>query len=112
MVHPIHVLRPGGHRNTLSRIVASTVLPNPVGFLRLSHAQKPNRYRARGTASRIPSRDCRSGPDGIRTATRDDTVPEAVMRRFYRSDKKSRNTSGFGLGLSLVSAIVNCTPSG
>jgi len=25
------------------------VLPNPVGFLRLYHAQKPNRYRARGT---------------------------------------------------------------
>lgn len=30
---------------------------------------------------------------------------DAVMRRFYRSDK-SRNTSGVGLGLSLVSAIV------
>jgi signal transduction histidine kinase len=30
---------------------------------------------------------------------------EAVMRRFYRSDK-SRNTVGVGLGLSLVSAIV------
>jgi signal transduction histidine kinase len=30
---------------------------------------------------------------------------EAVMRRFYRSDK-SRNTFGVGLGLSLVSAIV------
>jgi signal transduction histidine kinase len=29
----------------------------------------------------------------------------AVMRRFYRSDK-SRNTQGAGLGLSLVSAIV------
>ncbi|MDB5876559.1 MAG: two-component sensor histidine kinase [Ramlibacter sp.] len=30
---------------------------------------------------------------------------EAVMRRFYRSDK-SRNTPGVGLGLSLVSAIL------
>jgi signal transduction histidine kinase len=30
---------------------------------------------------------------------------DAVMRRFYRSDK-SRNTHGSGLGLSLVSAIV------
>lgn len=30
---------------------------------------------------------------------------DAVMRRFYRSDK-SRNTIGVGLGLSLVSAIV------
>jgi signal transduction histidine kinase len=40
-----------------------------------------------------------SGP-GIRENER-----EAVMRRFYRSDK-SRNSSGFGLGLSLVSAIV------
>jgi len=30
---------------------------------------------------------------------------DAVMRRFYRSDK-SRNTQGVGLGLSLVSAIV------
>jgi signal transduction histidine kinase len=30
---------------------------------------------------------------------------EAVVRRFYRSDK-SRNTEGLGLGLSLVAAIV------
>jgi signal transduction histidine kinase len=30
---------------------------------------------------------------------------EAIMRRFYRSDK-SRNSSGVGLGLSFVSAIV------
>jgi len=40
-----------------------------------------------------------SGP-GIRENER-----EAVMRRFYRSDQ-SRTTLGFGLGLSLVSAIV------
>jgi signal transduction histidine kinase len=40
-----------------------------------------------------------SGP-GIRENER-----EAVMRRFYRSDK-SRTTFGFGLGLSLVSAII------
>jgi signal transduction histidine kinase len=30
---------------------------------------------------------------------------EAVLRRFYRSDK-IRNTPGVGLGLNLVSAIV------
>jgi signal transduction histidine kinase len=40
-----------------------------------------------------------SGP-GIRENER-----EAVTRRFYRSDK-SRHSFGFGLGLSLVSAIV------
>jgi signal transduction histidine kinase len=40
-----------------------------------------------------------SGP-GIR-----DNERKAVTRRFYRSDK-SRNTFGFGLGLSLVAAIV------
>jgi signal transduction histidine kinase len=40
-----------------------------------------------------------SGP-GIRENER-----EAVTRRFYRSDK-SRTTLGFGLGLSLVAAIV------
>jgi len=36
---------------------ASTVLLNPIGSLRPSHAQKPNRHRARGTALRILSRD-------------------------------------------------------
>src|SRR6202030_3166468 len=40
-----------------------------------------------------------TGP-GIAEGERD-----AVMRRFYRSDK-SRNSFGVGLGLSLVSAIV------
>jgi signal transduction histidine kinase len=34
-----------------------------------------------------------------------ETEREAVLRRFYRSDK-SRNTEGLGLGLSLVAAIV------
>src|SRR4029079_16553933 len=40
-----------------------------------------------------------TGP-GISTQER-----EAVLRRFYRSDKM-RNTPGVGLGLSLVAAIV------
>ena len=34
-----------------------------------------------------------------------DQEREAVLRRFYRSDK-IRNTPGVGLGLNLVSAIV------
>jgi signal transduction histidine kinase len=34
-----------------------------------------------------------------------ETEREAVVKRFYRSDK-SRNTEGLGLGLSLVAAIV------
>jgi hypothetical protein len=57
MVHPTHVLPPGGSpKHRASRVsFASTVLLNLVNALRLSHAQKPNRYRARGTAY---SRDC------------------------------------------------------
>ena len=44
------MLRSGLVTETRSRVsFASTVLPNPVGFLRLYHAQKPNCYRARGT---------------------------------------------------------------
>ena len=37
--------------------LASTVLLNPIGSHRLTHAQQTNRHRARGTASHIPSRD-------------------------------------------------------
>src|ERR1035441_4466339 len=37
--------------------LASTVLLNPIGSHRMPHAQQPNRHRARGTASHIPSRD-------------------------------------------------------
>jgi len=36
---------------------SSTVLLNPIGSHPLPHAQQPNRHRARGTASRIHSRD-------------------------------------------------------
>ncbi|HTC04016.1 MAG TPA: HAMP domain-containing sensor histidine kinase, partial [Xanthobacteraceae bacterium] len=52
------------------------------------------------------------GRDGESVIQVKDTGPgipeaerEAVVRRFYRSDK-SRNTEGLGLGLSLVAAIV------
>ena len=53
--------------------------------------------RRRDSESVIQVKD--TGP-GIPEAER-----EAVVRRFYRSDK-SRNTEGLGLGLSLVAAIV------
>jgi signal transduction histidine kinase len=60
------------------------------GSITLALVQRPN-----GSVIRIAD----TGP-GIAEGERD-----AVMRRFYRSDK-SRNTFGVGLGLSLVSAIV------
>jgi signal transduction histidine kinase len=60
------------------------------GSITLALVRRPN-----GSVIRIAD----TGP-GIAEGERD-----AVMRRFYRSDK-SRNTFGVGLGLSLVSAIV------
>ena len=51
----------------------------------------------------------RDGGSVIRVTDTGPGIPEAereaVVRRFYRSDK-SRNTEGLGLGLSLVAAIV------
>src|SRR5450759_557731 len=51
-------LHPSITETPRSRVsLASTVLLNPIGSHRLTHAQQTNRHRARGTASHIPSRD-------------------------------------------------------
>ena len=52
------LLHPSIAETPRSRVsLASTVLLNPIGSHRLTHAQQTNRHRARGTASHIPSRD-------------------------------------------------------
>jgi signal transduction histidine kinase len=84
-----------GDRDLLFEAVANLV-DNAVKFtpeggrvaLSLQHRDRESVIRVKDT-----------GP-GISEAER-----EAVLRRFYRSDK-SRNTEGLGLGLSLVAAIV------
>jgi signal transduction histidine kinase len=94
-VHSPHELNAYGDRDLLIEAVANLV-DNAVKFtpaggqveLRLFRGNGENIVRVTDTGS------------GISEHERD-----AVLRRFYRSDK-TRHTSGLGLGLNLVSAIV------
>jgi signal transduction histidine kinase len=94
-VHSAHDLTVHGDRDLLIEAVANLV-DNAVKFtpvggqveIGLFHSNGENVVRVKDTGS------------GISEHERD-----AVLRRFYRSNKL-RHTSGLGLGLNLVSAIV------
>jgi signal transduction histidine kinase len=88
-----HVVR--GDRDLLVEAVAN-LLDNAIKFTPPGGSVKLELVRAAGATS---LRVTDSGP-GISAQEQ-----EAVLRRFYRSDK-IRNTPGAGLGLNLVSAIV------
>ena len=84
-----------GDRDLLLEAVANLV-DNAVKFTPAGgHVELALLHRKNESIVRVSD----SGP-GIRAHEQ-----EAVKRRFYRSDR-SRTTFGFGLGLSLVSAIV------
>ena len=85
-----------GDRDLLIEAVANLV-DNAVKFTPAGGKVEIELFRANGeTIVRVKDTGC-----GISEKERD-----AVLRRFYRSDKM-RHTVGFGLGLNLVTAIVN-----
>jgi signal transduction histidine kinase len=95
VINPPHELTAHGDRDLLieavSNLVDNAVKFTPAGGrveIGLFHGNGENVVRVRDTGS------------GISEHERD-----SVMRRFYRSDKV-RHTSGLGLGLNLVAAIV------
>ena len=95
VVQAPHVLTAYGDRDLLIEAVANLV-DNAVKFTPAGGQVEIGLFRGHGE-SIVRVRDTGSG---ISEHERD-----AVLRRFYRSDK-IRQTSGLGLGLSLVAAIV------
>ena len=94
-IHSVQELSVHGDRDLLIEAVANLV-DNAIKFtpaggqveVGLFHGSRENVVRVRDTGSGISERE-----------------RHAVLGRFYRSDKV-RHTSGLGLGLNLVAAIV------
>jgi signal transduction histidine kinase len=95
LIHSPHELSVHGDRDLLIEAVANLV-DNAVKFTPAGGRVEIGLFRGNGE-NIVRVRDTGSG---ISEHERD-----AVLRRFYRSDKM-RHTSGFGLGLNLVGAIV------
>jgi signal transduction histidine kinase len=95
VVHAPHKLTAYGDRDLLIEAVANLV-DNAVKFTPAGGQVEIGLFRGHGE-NIVRVRDTGSG---ISEHERD-----AVLRRFYRSDK-IRHTSGLGLGLNLVAAIV------
>ena len=95
LIHSPHELNVHGDRDLLTEAVANLV-DNAIKYtpaggqveIGLFHGNDESIVRVRDTGSGISERE-----------------RHAVLRRFYRSDKV-RHTSGLGLGLNLVAAIV------
>jgi signal transduction histidine kinase len=95
LIHAPHELSVHGDRDLLVEAVANLV-DNAVKFTPSGGQVEIGLYRDNGENA-VRVRDTGSG---ISEHERD-----AVLRRFYRSDR-AKHTSGLGLGLNLVAAIV------
>jgi signal transduction histidine kinase len=95
LIHSQHELSVHGDRDLLIEAVAN-IVDNAVKFTPAGGQVEIGLFRGNGE-NIVRVKDTGSG---ISEHERD-----AVLRRFYRSDK-TRHTSGLGLGLNLVTAIV------
>jgi signal transduction histidine kinase len=95
LIHSLHELNVDGDRDLLIEAIANLV-DNAIKFTPAGGQVEIGLFRGNGQ-NIVRVRDTGSG---ISEHERD-----AVVRRFYRSDK-IRHTSGLGLGLNLVAAIV------
>jgi signal transduction histidine kinase len=95
LIHSQHELSVHGDRDLLIEAVAN-IVDNAVKFTPAGGQVEIGLFRGNGE-NIVRVKDTGSG---ISEHERD-----AVLRRFYRSDK-TRHTSGVGLGLNLVTAIV------
>ncbi len=95
LIHSPHELSVHGDRDLLIEAVANLV-DNAVKFTPAGGQVEIGLFRGNGE-NIVRVKDTGSGIS--------DHERDAVLRRFYRSDK-IRHTSGFGLGLNLVTAIV------